>query len=355
MYLASIGGFALLFLGGESLVRGAVGIARRLRISPLVIGLTIVAFGTSAPELIVSLGAAQSGRPDLALGNVVGSCIANIALILGLSSVIRPLRVDRADIRPDLFAMLGSFALLALLTRFAVIGRAAGALMIVLLAGYLVRTYLRERSAMESRQRGSRPPEDAAPPGPACELALDRLAEKAHSEKRAAEALEVCEDWRVEEVREVPTVSGLALSVVLIVAGLIALVWGADLLVEGASEIAKTFGVPPAVIGLTVVALGTSLPELTTSVVATLRRHGDVAIGNVLGSNVFNILAILGVTAIVAPVAVASRIASFDVLVMLVAGIIASALLLARGSIGRIGGIALFVGYLAYVAFLYLG
>jgi cation:H+ antiporter len=353
MYLAAIAGFVLLFFGGEALVRGAVGVARRFDVSPLVIGLTVVAFGTSAPELLVSLDAAGSGRPDLALGNVVGSCIANIALILGLSSIIRPMRIDRADVRPDLLAMLGSFVLLVVLTRFGFIGRAAGLVMVALLVAYLVWTYVRERAAMGARRGLTARPDNPLPPEPACELALERLAERAHSDKRAAEALDVCEDWRVEEVREVPTISRLALSVVLVVAGLIGLVWGADLLVNGASAIARSLGVSPAVIGLTVVALGTSLPELTTSVVATIDKHGDVAVGNVLGSNVFNVLAILGITAVVSPIAVASRIASVDVLVMLVAAVIASVLLLLRGSIGRLGGCVLFGGYLAYIAYLY--
>ncbi len=353
MYLSAAAGFVLLFLGGESLVRGAVGVARRFGVSPLVIGLTVVAFGTSAPELIVSLDAASSGRSDLALGNVVGSCIANIALILGLAAIVRPLRVDRADIRPDMFAMLGSFVLLAGLMRFPQIGRVAGVIMVALLVSYLVWTYRRERRAVARRREDAAESRDV-PADPACELALERLAER-DTDSRAADALEVCEDWRVEEAREVPGSSKLARSVAFVVAGLIGLVFGADLLVDGASAIARVFGVPEAVIGLTVVAIGTSLPELTTSVVATIKRHEDVAVGNVLGSNVFNVLAILGITAIVVPVAVAGRIATFDITVLLLSATFASVLLLTRGRIGRLGGLVLFGSYVAYTAFLYLG
>ena len=354
MYLLSTIGIVLLFFGGEFLVRGAIGVARRFRISPLVIGLTVVGFGTSAPELLVSLNAASSGRPDLAVGTVVGSCIANMALILGLASIIRPIEVDRADIRPDLFAMLGSFVLLAALASAGLIGRVAGILMIVLLIGYIGWTYVRERAAMGDRRKQAEQRASVGPPEPACELALERLAESASSEKLASEALEVCEDWRVEEVREFSTISRLALSIALVVAGLVALTGGASLLVEGASAIATAVGIPAAVIGLTIVALGTSLPELATSVVAAVKRQGDVAVGNVLGSNVLNILAILGLTAAVSPIAVAPHIARVDIPVMLLAGLVASAMLLTRGRLGRVGGAVLFGGYVVYVAFLYL-
>jgi cation:H+ antiporter len=264
------------------------------------------------------------------------------------------LQADRADIRPDVFAMLGSFVLLAAVAQLGQIGRLAGLVMIAMLAAYLLRSYLRERAAVAGR-RSEALLRAAEPPAPACEIALDQLTDARGDQARIAEALEVCEDWRVEEVAEVHVVSRLWLSVVFVIVGLAGLVVGADLLVKGASDIAASFGLSAAVVGLTVVAVGTSLPELTTSVVATLHDHPDVAIGNVLGSNVFNVLAILGLTALVAPLSVASRIARVDIPVMMLAGVAASALLLWRGRIGRVWGAVLFGGYVAYIVFLYAG
>ncbi len=351
MYLSCAAGFVLLFLGGEALVRGAVDIARRLGIAPLVIALTVVAFGTSAPELLVSVQAARGGNPDLALGNVVGSCIANVALILGFASLVRPLRAHKDEIRLDLYAMLGAFALLALFSRIGYIGRAAGLLMVGLLGLFIVSSYQRDRRRQARRREASA---DGGPDD-ACEVALEVLSGSSGDEELRAAALEVCEDWRVEEVREVPPTPQLPVSIVLVLAGLAGLVFGANLLVSGATRIAETFGVPDAVIGLTVVAIGTSLPELTTSVIATYHHQPDVAVGNVLGSNVFNVLAILGITAIIAPITVAPSIARADIVFMFAAGIIVTVLLLTRERIGRLAGGLLFAAYLAYVVSLFVG
>ena len=337
-YLQILGGILLLFAGGEALVRGAVSIARRLGVSPLVVGLTVVALGTSAPELVVSVNAALSGRPELAVGNVVGSNIANIALILGLACVIRPIAFDRDDIRPDMLAMLAAFVLLVGLCGFGTIGRVAGAVMVGLLLAYLAGTYVRERAASAQRQaaEGGSAPEvrSAASVGEGCELAP--------------------QDWHEEEAEEYAPVGNLALAAVLIAGGLASLVFGADLLVEGASAIAVRLGVPATVVGLTVVAFGTSLPELTTSVIASARCHADVAVGNVLGSNIFNVLLILGVTALISPISIPAQIATFDVWVMLAAGLVTAFLVLARGRIGRLAGAALFAAYITYVVFLYV-
>jgi cation:H+ antiporter len=337
-YAQILGGILLLFVGGEALVRGAVSIARRLGVSPLVIGLTVVALGTSAPEFVVSVNAALSGRSELAVANVVGSNIANIALILGLACVIRPIAFDREDIRPDMLAMLGAFALLVALSLLGTIGRLAGTVMVGLLLAYLARTYVRERTASAQRAAAvaaapATPPAAAAIVGEGCDLAP--------------------QDWHEEEAGEYEPVGNLALAAVLIGGGLVALVFGADFLVKGATTVAEQLGVPATVIGLTVVALGTSLPELTTSVIASARCHADVAVGNVLGSNVFNVLLILGLTAMISPIAIPSEIARFDVWVMLAAGAVTAFLVLVRGRIGRLAGSALFVAYIAYVVFLY--
>lgn len=308
-----IGGFVLLLGGGEALVRGAVGIARRFGLSELLIGLTVVAFGTSAPELAVSVRSALSGMPDLAVGNVVGSNIANIAFILGVACLIRPVTVDRADIRPDAYTLIGASLLMVPLGLMGGISRPVGALMVAALAYYLFASYRREiRSNKEST------------------------------------------DWHTEEAAEFPTRFGVGTSLLLLAAGLGALVIGTELLIGGAVEIAALFGVPDAVVGLTVVAIGTSLPELATSAVAAMRHHSDVAVGNVLGSNLFNILSILGITSVVSPISIDRGIAVVDIPLMIAVTLIAVFALLRTGHLGRLWGAGLTIGYAVYVVALYL-
>ncbi len=335
MYASCIAGLVLLFFGGESLLRGAVDIARRLGVAPLVIALTVVAFGTSAPELLVSLQAARGGSPDLALGNVVGSCIANIALILGLAAMVRPLTAKAEEIRPDLFAMLGSFALLAVFGLIGYIGRAAGIVMVGLLVLFVLSSYRRGRQREAAARRAE----------------ADLAATCEAGEETDTDA---CEPWRIEEVREVPPTPLLPISIGLVLAGFAGLVFGANWLVNGATQIAEALGVPDAVIGLTVVAIGTSLPELTTSVMATYHKQPDVAVGNVLGSNVFNVLAILGITAIVSPIVVSDTLGRVDILFLFAAGIAVTALLIRRGRVGRLAGALLFGSYVVYIASLYV-
>lgn len=312
MYLMTAGGFALLLGGGEFLVRGAVAISRRLGISPLLIGMTVVAFCTSAPELVVSVGSAISGQPDIAVGNVVGSNIANIALILGLAALVRPLVVDRKDVRPDTIAMLVGAVLLTVLATTSIIERWQGALMVVAMAAYVTVQYRREIKGRTS-----------------------------------------AEDWRVEETEEFESHMSVPMAVLAFAGGLAALLVGSQLLVEGATQIAKAFGVPDAVVGLTIVAIGTSLPELATSVIAARKGHPDVAVGNVVGSNTFNVLLILGTTALVKPVGIAESMARVDIPLMLAVSVFCAVLLLARGRIGRPLGVVMLLGYLAYVGFLY--
>nr|WP_206607753.1 calcium/sodium antiporter [Ferruginivarius sediminum] len=303
-------GLALLVAGGEGLVRGAVGMARRLGVSPLLIGLTLVGFGTSTPELVTSLEAARLGSPGIAVGNVVGSNIANILLILGLAAIISPLRCDPVAFKRD-----ATMLALATVAGHAVIvsgrvGTVAGLVFLAALAGFVLLTYRLERGR------------DI----PSAEL---------HAREAAA-----ADSGRL----------ALPLSALWFGGGLAVTVLGAGFLVDGAIALARLLSVRESVIGLTIVAVGTSLPELVTSVMAALRRHADVAVGNIVGSNIFNILGILGVTALVHPIDVPADIAAFDIWLMslVTAGLIALAMTGWRLTRGE--GILLVAGFGAYIA-----
>lgn len=304
-----LAGFVLLFLGGEGLVRGSVAISERLGLSKLIIGLTVVAFGTSTPELIVSVNAALSGAPDIALGNVVGSNIANVLLILGIAALIAPIAGWQRTAMRD--AMVMTFAALALfgLTYGAAIGRLEGLVLLAVLLTYLAASYWLERR-----------------------------------DKSATMLVHETEEFEGVAMRSVWVAAGF------VVGGILALMLGADLLVKGAVSIARSFGVSDAVIGLTLVAVGTSLPELATSIVAAWRRHSDVVLGNVIGSNIFNVLAILGLTAVVAPIPVGARFSAFDAPVMVFVSILVVLLLVAFRRIGRGIGLAMLLAYMAYIA-----
>ena len=299
-YLYLIAGLVGLFFGGEALVRGSANVARRLAIPPLLIGLTVVGFGTSTPELLVSVDAAWRGVPDIAIGNIVGSNIGNILLIIGLSALIWPIKVMGATLRRDTAVMMAAALVLVPVFAMGQMGRPAGLILVVGLAAYLVWAY-RQMGDTGTEEEGASPPE------------------------------------------------GTLVSVLWIVGGLIALMVGARFLVDGAVNIARTFGISEAFIGLTIVAVGTSLPELATSLIAAFRRHSEIAIGNIVGSNIFNVLGILGVTALIAPIPVASRFLTFDLPVMVAVSLVLTALLLTRPVIGRGIGVAMLVGYVAYV------
>lgn len=299
-YLYLIGGLVGLFFGGEALVRGSVGIARRMAIPPLLIGLTVVGFGTSTPELLVSVDAAWRGVPDIALGNVVGSNIANILLIVGLSALVWPIKVMGATLRRDTAVMMAAALVLVPIFAMAQMGRPAGLVLVAGLVAYLVWAY---------RQPGDMEAEEVGVPAPASAL----------------------------------------VSVLWVIGGLVALMVGARFLVDGAVSIARGYGISEAFIGLTIVAVGTSLPELATSLIAALRRQSEIAIGNIVGSNIFNVLGILGVTAVIAPIPVAARFLTFDLPVMIAVSLILTALLLTRPVVGRGIGVAMLAGYVAYV------
>lgn len=302
-----IGGLLLLLGGGDVLVRGAAGIAERFGTPPLVIGLTVVAMGTSAPELAVTAGAALSGAGDVALGNVVGSNLFNLLVVLGLTALVGGLHVDRVLLRLEAPLLVALTALVLLGARDG-LQRWEGA---VLLLGAVVFTLVLLRRARRS----------GADPDPLAEPAGDRST-------RA--------------------------NVGFVVAGLVLLTVGARLLVDGATEIAAGLGVSEVVIGLTVVAAGTSLPELATSLVAAARGQRDIAVGNVLGSNLLNLLVVLGVGVVAARggLAVDPSVLRQDLPALLVAQVAVVPLLFTRARVGRLEGMLLLLGFGAYVSLL---
>ena len=257
----------MLVLGAEALVRGAAALALRFGITPLVVGLTVVAFGTSSPELVVSVQAALSGNGPVALGNVIGSNIANLGLIVGVSAALSPLAVDRRLLTRDVPVMIGTMVILWLFILDGRLGNIEGALLTI---GIFLYTFWGITSSRRQTKR-----------------------ERAASE----EELPI----EVSEALAQPVWQQL-FNMVLVVGGLAVLVVGADLLVDGAVAVAESLGVSQAVIGLTLVAIGTSLPELATTIVAVFRGHGEIALGGAIGSNVFNVLGVIGPAAIVAPI-----------------------------------------------------
>lgn len=308
-------GLALLLVGAEMLVRGASRLALATGMSPLVIGLTVVAFGTSTPELAVSIGAANSGAPDIALGNVVGSNITNVLLILGVSALIAPLIVARQLIRVDVPIMVGVSVLALVLALDGGIGRVDGAILAALLVGY---TLLQVRLGRSDPAAG--------------DTALDTV----DGPPRGTRA------W--------------VMNVALVGGGLALLILGANWLVDSATLIARQFGLSELVIGLTVVAVGTSMPEIATSIIATIRGQRDLAVGNVVGSNIFNLLGVLGLAAVISPtgIPVSPAAVNFDIPVMIATAVACLPIFFTGHSIQRWEG-AVFLGYyVAYTVYLLL-
>ncbi|MFD0915662.1 calcium/sodium antiporter [Pseudahrensia aquimaris] len=303
--LFAIGLFFLVY-GGDWLVKGSVGLAERLSIPPLIIGLTIVAFGTSAPELVISLNAALGGAGGLAVGNVVGSNIANVLLVLGAPALITPIIfADHGVKRSLIFLVITTVIFMGMLAT-GTLGRLFGLVLLVMLASFL---YMQYRDAMS---------------------------------QKAADAAAAAEDDYLDEVGEVPTETRTI--VIYILMGLIALPLAAHVTVSAATDIALQWGVSEAVIGLTIVAIGTSLPELATGISAARQGNASVGVGNVIGSNLFNIAAIMGITATVIPVGVAAHIINFDMWVMFVATLFLIALPLLNIKIDKGMG-ALLLGF----------
>lgn len=296
-----VAGLALLVFGGDMLVKGAVNLSLRLGITPLVVGLTVVAFGTSAPEMIVSLSAAWRGATDLALGNVVGSNIANVLVILGAAAIFSPIVTRGHDLRESWAMMMAASGLMIGLAFFGSLGRIDGMVLLAVLALIIW------------RQLATARPED------------------------------------VDEIEGAALGARWKQIILWLVLGLVLLPVGADLLVRGATDIARAFGVTEVVIGLTLVAIGTSLPELAASVAAALRGRSDMALGNVVGSNIFNILSILGVTALFAPLPIPPELMRFDLWVMLASSALLAPFLFRALTIGRVTGALFLAAYAAYV------
>ena len=298
-----IAGIALLYYGAEWLVNGGVSIAERLGIPPLIIGLTLVSFATSAPELVVSINAAFSGNGDISVGNVVGSNICNIGLILGLSALLTPLAIQKQLVKLDVPLLIGLSVL------FAGIGwycggfnHFSGLLFVLLLAAYIC------WSIRAARKSGKK-------------------------EEKSGNTL------------------SLTASIFLVIAGLAVLVIGGRLLVSGGVAVGKALGIRDAVIGLTIVAIGTSLPELATSIVAAVRKEADIAIGNVIGSNIFNILAIMGIVPVLKPVRSGS-INIWDWGVMLLLTLLLYPIMKNKQTIARKSGVVLLLIFAAYMVWI---
>jgi cation:H+ antiporter len=304
----------LLLLGAEFLVRGAVALARRLEVSPMVIGMTVVAYGTTAPELVVSLEAALTDVPAIAVGNVIGSNIANILLILGTAAVIYPIACKPGALKRDGTVMLGAAVLMVVLGLTGAITAVQGAVMLLALITLTLYAYWSERRNSAS---------------------ADLLSREA------------------EEFAEWPR--SLWPSLLAVIGGIATVVFGAQILVAAAVELARDFGISEAVIGLTLVAVGTSLPELATAAVAAYRRHPDIAIGNVVGANTYNILAILGVVSMVEPLTIPAQIVGFDIWFMLAATILLLAMILVRGGLSRAVGAGFLAVYGLYLVAEYTG
>ena len=310
-YALAIGGLLLLFVGGESLVRGAVGLARQLGVSSLFTGLVVVGFGTSAPEFVVCLEAALRGQYDITIGNIVGSNIANLMLILGVAALIQPVLSRASILKRDGLAMLLASVVLVGLAVFGEVSRASAGGLLLMLAGFITICWI--------------------------------------SERRAADGASAAAD-EVEEVGRLPDRISLALLAALFGAGI--LVLGSHMLIDGATGIARAFGLSEAVIGVTLVALGTSLPELAAVIVAAYRNHADVALGNVLGSNVFNVFGMLGMTALIEPLSISAAFLDLDMWVMLGASALLLVFLTTGNRLSRPESLFLLAGYLAYVVFL---
>lgn len=313
-----IGGLVLLIAGGELLVRGAVQVATGLGVSPLVVGLTLVGFGTSTPELVTSVQAALSDAPGIAYGNIVGSNIANILLIAGIAALLSPIIVASSALKRDGLVMVAVAVAFAAAAAVMPMGRAVGACFILTLVGYIFLAFRQERAANSDHG--------------------------AVYDKNLA-----LQDMDPALAPFVPQRAPLFVSVLIAIAGLVLVLFGGKFLVDGAVSFARGFGISETVIGLTIVAVGTSMPELVTSVVAGLRKQGEVAFGNIVGSNIYNILGIGGVTALIAPGAVPAEIVSFDNPIMISVSLALVAFAWTGLRIARWEGALLLVGYIIYV------
>jgi len=296
-------GVAFLFLGADWLVKSSVFFAKRLKISSLVIGLTVVAFGTSLPELIISLKAVLTDASHIAIGNIVGSNIANVGLVLGLSSLIFPITIYFDRIKRDLYIYLLVCIVFVIFLSDGLISRIEG---IILFTGLIFYTW----SCIKFRQD--------------------------------------------QDVESISPTGGVGKAIILLAAGITGLYFGADLFIKGAIDIATILGVSEVVIGMSIVALGTSLPELSTSIVAAFHKEHGISVGNIIGSNLFNILSVIGIVSIVKPIVSPSEIMVFEIPIMIIFGIVLIPLALVKQPISRIYSIVLIAAYFAFIYGLFI-
>jgi cation:H+ antiporter len=309
-FIYLIGGLVLLGAAGEYFVRSAITVAEKLNIPHLIIGLTIIAFGTSLPELMVSIQASMAGQADIAIGNVVGSNIANVLLVLGTAAAISPFTADIGSLRRDGMVMIGASLLLILLAQLTIIPVWVGYGLLGLLILYSITVFRMQKAAGEVSEIADSVDENAMP-------------------------------------------GGLFINLVLMVATLAGVIIGAKILISGAVDIARLIGVSEAVIGLTMIAIGTSLPELVVSMIAAFRGHAAMAVGNVIGSNIFNILMILGATASIAPIRFPAEVASRDVWIMLGSSALVIYFMRSNIRMTRPEGIICLALYFGYMVYLY--
>lgn len=315
VYVLLIIGFLLLIKGADFFVEGSSKIAQALKVSPLLIGLTIVAFGTSSPEATVSIAAAIEGSAGVAIGNVVGSNIFNITLVVGLTAVLNPLKVESETIRKEIpFTLLASIALVILISDVGLqflsenfITRGDGFILLLFFAVFLYYIFEVAKKSRENLSNESTTPESIP--------------------------------W--------------GKNIILTVGGLAAIIFGGDIVVDNATEIALSFGMSETLVGLTIVAVGTSLPELITSVTAAVKKQGEIAIGNIVGSNIFNILFVLGTASVISPLAVDDKIL-FDALLMIILTGILLVFSRTNFKVGKYEGMFLIVAYILYAVFIIL-
>ena len=304
-WLLLVGGLVLLIFSGDFLVKGAVGISKKFKVSPLIIGMTVVSFGTSAPELIVSVKAALLGSPDIALGNVIGSNIANISLVLGITAIVFPIVVDKNSKRVDYPFMLFSTLLLFWFMQDLVISRGEGVFMFLSLCTFI--SYIIYQS------------------------------------RKHHKSVELDEEFKTDVT--------LFKSLLFLIIGCIGLYFGSELLLEGAVNISLFLGLEESLIGVTIIAFGTSVPELATSVIAAYRKETDISIGNLIGSNIFNIMTVLGITSIISPIKVNLGLLNFDYLWVISISILLGLCLYIGKNINRTKGFILTLVYLMFTFF----
>lgn len=313
MYLSIISGFVILLFCGDLLVRGAVALALKLGIPSILIGLTVVAFGTSAPELVVAIRAALSGASGIAIGNIVGSNIANILFVLGLPAIIYPTVCDQLSVRQNTIFMVVATIIFIFFCFFGQLNFWHGLTLFVLVLVFLgyVASHAARAANSTPANLGPCDNDSGLPPN----------------------------SWLIA---------------IFLLAGVFGLPLGAHFVVDGGTDIARNFGVSNSAIGLSLIAFGTSLPELATTMIAAIRRHADVAVGNVLGSNLFNLLGVMGITAMVTPIDVPASFLHFDLWVMLIAALLVLPFAMSRGTISRSAGFFFVTGYVAYIYFLFV-